>query len=156
MKNAQEYEEAAQSVANAANTYSGKQGYDKMIDSGIDNAVELGTAAANEQIEDKYVPTGPGATGAGANANAYNNAVNAGAAANQAANSGFDQGMTLQNARNQALYNANTVLAQQKMKQSDIDTAATQQAVQEGLNTASNAANTWNSIRKTSNGRDID
>lgn len=156
MKNAQEYENAAKDVANAANTYSGKQGYNKMIESGIDNAVDLGTAAANEMIEDKYVPTGPGATGAGANANAYNAAVGAGASANQAAKEGFDQGMNIQNARNQALYNANTVAAQQKMKQADIDYQAANQAVQEGMNTVANAANTWNSIRKTSNGRSID
>lgn len=156
VKNAEEYKQAAQDVRSATDKYSGQQGYDKMMQSGINEAYELGTAAANENVADAYVPTGPGATGSGANTNAYQSAKNVGANANQAAQSGFDQGMSMQQARNQALYNANTALAQQKMKQADIDYNAANQAIQEGMNVASNAANTYNSLRRTKNGREID
>ena len=58
------------------------------------------------------------------------------------------------NAENQAKYNANTVEAQQAMKQADIDYGVANQTAQEALNTAGNAAQTWNQLRRTQNGRE--
>ena len=156
VKNANEYAQAAQQVKDAANKYSGKEGYNKIKDEGINEAVQFGQAAGNEMAAEEFVPQGPGATGAGATSNAYNKSNQVAGATNSAARAGLEQGMSRQQARNEALYNANTVLAQQKMKQSDIDTAAANQAVQEGMNAISNGANLYNSLRRTKNGREID
>ena len=155
VKNANEYAQAAQQVKDAANKYSGKEGYNKIKDEGINEAVQFGQAAGNEMAAEEFVPQGPGATGAGATSNAYNKSNQVAGATNSAARAGLEQGMSRQQARNEALYNANTVLAQQKMKQSDIDTAAANQAVQEGMNAISNGANLYNSLRRSNKNNNI-
>lgn len=147
MENAEAYQKAANDIRKYTQEYSGQSGYEKMLQEGLDQTSTFGTIAGNELSANKKTPTMPGTGYAGATAVAHKKDGEVGEVANQAAQAGFEQGMANQQARNQALYNANTALAQQKLNQADIDYKAKTQAAQEIGNTVANAAQTYNSIR---------
>lgn len=148
------YKKASEDVRNATNKYSGKNALDTMTSSGKDYATEMGNAVGGQMVADNIAPTGPGVTGAGANALAYNNSQNVGNSAQSAAQNGFNQGVSNAQTMNDALYNKETVGAQQAMNQADINYNVANQTAQEAMNTASNIANTYNQLR-TKNGRQI-
>lgn len=149
------YRNGANQIKSAIGQYSGDEGFRKMIEKGNEYAsqdAKLATELANQQA---FMPQNPNG-GANAKAEMANNAMNAGETVNSAALGGLQQGMSDQNAINNANYNAATVGAQQAMKQADIDYNVANQAAHEGMNTLGNMAGTINSIRRTSNGREID
>lgn len=149
------YRNGANQIKSAIGQYSGDEGFRKMIEKGNEYAsqdAKLATELANQQT---FMPQNPNG-GANAKAEMANNAMNAGETVNSAALGGLQQGMSDQNAINNANYNAATVGAQQAMKQADINYNVANQAAQEGMNTLGNMAGTINSIRRTSNGREID
>lgn len=153
-KKIEAYQNAAKQVKEAADKYSGEAGFQRMIDRANMYASEDAQSMGNEMAAATYAPTNPGAV-EGKNAAAYNAAGEAGNAVNSTAMNSYNQGMVDANAENQAKYNANTVEAQQAMKQADIDTSATRQASQEIMNTVANAANTYGQLRTTKNGREV-
>lgn len=152
-KKIEAYQNAAKQVKEAADKYSGEAGFQRMIDRANMYASEDAQSMGNEMAAATYAPTNPGAV-EGKNAAAYNAAGEAGNAVNNTAMNSYNQGMVDANAENQAKYNANTVEAQQAMKQADIDYGVANQTAQEALNTAGNAAQTWNQLRRTQNGRE--
>lgn len=149
------YKNGAYQIKSAIGQYSGDEGFRKMVDKGNDYAsqdAKLATELSNQQA---FMPQNPNG-GMNAKAEMTNNAMNAGETINSAALGGLQQGMSDQNAINNANYNAATVGANQAMKQADIDYNVANQAAQESMNTLGNMAGTINSIRRTSNGREID
>lgn len=141
------YKKASEDVRNATDKYSGKNALDTMTTSGRDYSTEMGNAVGGQMVADNIAPTSPGVTGAGANALAYNNSQNVGNKVQSAAQSGFNQGVSNAQAMNDALYNKETVGAQQAMNQADINYNVANQAVQEGMNTVGNIAQTYNTIK---------
>lgn len=149
------YKNGAYQIKSAIGQYSGDEGFRKMVDKGNDYAsqdAKLATELSNQQT---FMPQNPNG-GMNAKAEMANNAMNAGETVNSAALGGLQQGMSDQNAINNAKYNAATVGANQVMRQADIDYNVKNQAAQESMNTLGNMAGTINSIRRTSNGREID
>ncbi len=149
------YRSGANQIKSAIGQYSGDEGFRKMVDKGNEYAsqdAKLATELANQQT---FMPQNPNG-GMNAKAEMANNAMNAGETVNSAALGGLQQGMSDQNAINNANYNAATVGANQAMKQADIDYNVANQAAQESMNTLGNLAGTINQIRRTSNGREID
>lgn len=149
------YKSGASQIKSAIGQYSGDEGFRKMVDKGNEYAsqdAKLATELSNQQT---FMPQNPNG-GANAKAEMANNAMNAGETVNSAALGGLQQGMSDQNAINNAKYNAATVGAQQAMKQADIDSSVLRQSGQEIMNTAGNLAGTVNQLRTTRNGRQID
>lgn len=146
MDNAKAYKKAADDIKKATEKYSGKEGYNKMVQEGMDYASDIGTAAGNEALAFQYSPENPGSTGAGTASQAAQNAGNVADTASMSALSGFNQGMANQQARNEALYNKETTQAQQALKQANIDYNVANQTAQLGMDAVSGILNAGNSI----------
>ena len=152
------YADAAKEVRNAAEQYSGKNAYQEMVRQGKDMSSTMGDMAGSALAAERLQNNNPGVTGAGAMANAYQNAGTSADAAGNAAQGGFQTGMGNASTDLSSKYNKATTRANQLMKQADIDYNVTSQRNKEFMNTVANSANTANQIipRRTSNGRDVD
>lgn len=149
------YKEAAKEVREAAEKYSGKNAYNEMLSQGKDVSSTMGNMAGSSIAAERLQNNNPGVTGAGAMANAYQNAGASANTASNAAQGGFKTGMSNASTDLASKYNKATTRANQLMKQADIDYGVTNQRNQEIMNTVSNTANTVNQLipRRTSNGR---
>ena len=115
---------------------------------------DAGNLAGSELAAERLQNLNPGMTGAGAMANAYNNAGISANAANQNAQGGFSAGTS--NAANtlNSKYNVATTRANQLMKQADIDYGVTQQRNQEIAGGIADVAKTGNQLF-AKNGRNV-
>lgn len=152
------YKEASKEVREAAEKYSGKNAYNEMLAQGKDMSSTMGDMAGSSISAESLQNNNPGVTGAGAMANAYQNAGNSANIASNASQNGLHTGMSNASTDLASKYNKATTRANQLMKQADIDYNVTNQRNQEIMNTISNTANTVNQLapRRTSNGREID
>ena len=152
------YADAAKEVRNAAEQYSGKNAYNEMVRQGKDMSSTMGDMAGSALAAERLQNNNPGVTGAGAMANAYQNAGTSADAAGNAAQGGFQTGMNNASTELNSKYNKATTRANQLMKQADIDYNVTSQRNKEIMDTVANSANTANQIipRRTSNGREVD
>ena len=153
------YKEAAKEVREAAEKYSGKNAYNEELTQGKDMSSTMGDMAGSSISAESLQNNNPGVTGAGAMANAYQNAENSANVASNAAQGGFQTGMSNASKELESKYNKATTRANQLMKQADIDYNVTNQRNKEIMNTISNTADTVNKIvptRRTSNGREVD
>ena len=152
------YADAAKEVRNAAEQYSGKNAYNEMVRQGKDMSSTMGDMTGSALAAERLQNNNPGVTGAGAMANAYQNAGTSADAASNAAQGGFQTGMNNASTELNSKYNKATTRANQLMKQANIDYNVTNQRNQEIMNTVSNTANTANQVipRRTSNGREVD
>ncbi len=149
------YADAAKEVRNAAEQYSGKNAYQEMVRQGKDMSSTMGDMTGSALAAERLQNNNPGVTGAGAMANAYQNAGTSADAAGNAAQGGFQAGMNNASTELNSKYNKATTRANQLMKQANIDYNVTTQRNQEIMNTIANTANTANQIipRRTNNGR---
>lgn len=129
------YREAAKKVREAAEKYSGENLYQGMRTAGDDMAYRQ--AMASEQPYNQ--PTNPGQTN-NAMGIANQAALTAAGNANAAGVAGREQGMAIEKGKKDALYNAETVAAQQMMKQAGIDYNVANQAAQAGANAVAGTA----------------
>lgn len=152
------YADAAKEVRNAAEQYSGKNAYNEMVRQGKDMSSTMGDMAGSALAAERLQNNNPGVTGAGAMANAYQNAGTSADAAGNAAQGGFQTGMGNASTELNSKYNKATTRANQLMKQANIDYNVTSQRNKEIMDTVANSANTANQIipRRTSNGREVD
>lgn len=152
------YKEASKEVREAAEKYSGKNAYNEMLAQGKDMSSTMGDMAGSSISAESLQNNNPGVTGAGAMANAYQNAGNSANIASNASQNGLHTGMSNASTELESKYNKATTRANQLMKQANIDYNVTNQRNKEIMNTISNAANTVNQLapRRTSNGREID
>ena len=140
------YKEAAKEVREAAEKYSGKNAYNEELTQGKDMSSTMGDMAGSSISAESLQNNNPGATGAGAMANAYQNAGTSSDVASAAAQGGFQAGMNNASTELESKYNKATTRAKQLMKQADIDYNATNQRNKEIMNTISNTAHTFNTI----------
>lgn len=149
------YADAAKEVRNAAEQYSGKNAYEEELRQGKDMSSTMGDMAGSALAAERLQNNNPGVTGAGAMANAYQNAGTSADAASNAAQGGFQTGMGNASTDLSSKYNKATTRANQLMKQADIDYNVATQRNQEIMNTFGNVVNTANQVmpRRTSNGR---
>ena len=152
------YADAAKEVRNAAENYSGKNAYNEMVRQGKDMSSTMGDMTGSALAAERLENNNPGVTGAGAMANAYQNAGTSADAAGNAAQGGFQTGMGNASTDLFSKYNKATTRANQLMKQAGIDYDVTMQRNKEIMDTVANSASTANQIipRRTSNGRDVD
>lgn len=152
------YADAAKEVRNAAENYSGKNAYNEMVRQGKDMSSTMGDMTGSALAAERLENNNPGVTGAGAMANAYQNAGTSADAAGNAAQGGFQTGMGNASTDLSSKYNKATTRANQLMKQAGIDYDVTMQRNKEIMDTVANSTNTANQIipRRTSNGRDVD
>ena len=162
------YADATKEVRNAAEKYSGQNAYNEMVRQGKDMSSTMGDMTGSALAAERLQNNNPGVTGAGAMANAYQNAGTSSDAASNAAQGGFQIGMNNASTELNSKYNKATTRANQLMKQANIDYNVTNQRNQEIMNTISNNLDTYNKIapsfrnnnktsnNKTSNGRDVD
>ena len=159
------YADAAKEVRNAAEQYSGKNAYNEMVRQGKDMSSTMGDMTGSALAAERLQNNNPGVTGAGAMANAYQNAGTSADAASNAAQGGFQTGMNNASTELNSKYNKATTRANQLMKQANIDYNVTNQRNQEIMNTIANGVDTYNKVapsfnnktnNKTSNGRDVD
>ena len=157
------YTEATTEVRNAAKKYSGQNAYNEMVRQGKDMSSTMGDMAGSALAAERLQNNNPGVTGAGAMANAYQNAGTSADAASNASQGGFQIGMNNASTELNSKYNKATTRANQLMKQANIDYNVTNQRNKEIMNTISNGLDTYNKIapsfrnnNKTSNGRDVD
>lgn len=152
------YSDATTEVRNAAEKYSGQNAYNEMVRQGKDMSSTMGDMAGSALAAERLQNNNPGVTGAGAMANAYQNAGTSADAASNAAQGGFQTGMNNASTELSSKYNKATTRANQLMKQAGIDYNVTNQRNKEIMNTIGNTVNTVNQLvpRRTSNGRDVD
>lgn len=161
------YSDATTEVRNAAEKYSGQNAYNEMVRQGKDMSSTMGDMTGSALAAERLQNNNPGVTGAGAMANAYQNAGTSADAASNAAQGGFQVGMNNASTELNSKYNKATTRANQLMRQSDIDYNVTNQRNKEIMNTISNVFGTYNNVapsfrnnnktsNKTSNGRDVD
>lgn len=152
------YADASKEVRNAAEQYSGKNAYQEELRQGKDMSSTMGDMAGSALAAERLQNNNPGVTGAGAMANAYQNAGTSADAAGNAAQGGFQTGMNNASTELNSKYNKATTRANQLMKQADIDYNVTSQRNKEIMNTVSNGFDTYNKIapRRTNNGREVD
>ena len=148
------YKQAAKDVKAAADKYSGENAYKSMVNQGQRYMANDAASMANEMAAATYQPENPGVTGT-AQANALDAANRAANATNEAALGGFSTGISDAAASNAAKYNAATAQAQQLMNQADINYNVANQAAQTAMQGIGDAANTFNSLRRTKNGRNV-
>lgn len=115
----------------------------------------MGDMAGSSIVAERLQNNNPGVTGAGAMANAYQNAGKSSDVASAATKGGFQTGMNNASTELNSKYNKATTRANQLMKQANIDYNVTNQRNQEIMNTIGNTANTINQLipRRISNGR---
>lgn len=157
------YADATTEVRNAAEKYSGQNAYNEMVRQGKDMSSTMGDMTGSALAAERLQNNNPGVTGAGAMANAYQNAGTSADAASNAAQGGFQTGMNNASTELNSKYNKATTRANQLMKQANIDYNVTNQRNKEIMNTISNGFDTYNKIapsfsskNKTSNGRQVD
>ena len=161
------YADATTEVRNAAEKYSGQNAYNEMVRQGKDMSSTMGDMTGSALAAERLQNNNPGVTGAGAMANAYQNAGTSADAASNASQGGFQTGMNNASTELNSKYNKATTRANQLMKQADIDYNVTNQRNQEIMNTIGNLANTfrqtapsWSNNKtnnnKTDNGRQVD
>ena len=162
------YADATTEVRNAAEKYSGQNAYNEMVRQGKDMSSTMGDIEGSALAAERLQNNNPGVTGAGAMANAYQNAGTSSDAASNAAQGGFKTGMNNASTELNSKYNKATTRANQLMKQANIDYNVTSQRNKEIMNTISNGFDTFRqtapsfknnnktSDNKTSNGRDVD
>lgn len=157
------YADATKEVRNAAEKYSGQNAYNEMVRQGKDMSSTMGDMAGSALAAERLQNNNPGVTGAGAMANAYQNAGTSADAASNASQGGFQIGMNNASTELNSKYNKATTRANQLMKQANIDYNVTNQRNKEITNTISNSLDTYNKVapsfrnnNKTSNGRDVD
>ena len=138
------YKEASKEVREAAEKYSGKNAYNEELSQGKDMSSTMGDMAGSSVAAERLQNNNPGLTGAGAMANAYQNAGESSDVASAAAQSGFQTGMNNASTEMESKYNKATAKANQMMKQADIDYNVTNQRNKEIMNTISNTAHTFN------------
>lgn len=148
------YKEASKEVREAAEKYSGKNAYNEELTQGKDMSSTMGDMAGSSIAAERLQNNNPGVTGAGAMANAYQNAGESSDVASVAAQGGFKAGMNNASTELESKYNKATASAKQKMKQADIDYNATNQRNKEIMNAISDTAHTFNTIipRNRNNG----
>ena len=147
------YKEAAKEVREAAEKYSGKNAYNEELTQGKDMSSTMGDMAGSSISAESLQNNNPGATGAGAMANAYQNAGTSSDVASAAAQGGFQAGMNNASTELESKYNKATTRANQLMKQANIDYNVTNQRNKEIMNTISNTADTFNKIVSRNNGK---
>lgn len=140
------YKEAAKEVREAAEKYSGKNAYNEELSQGKDMSSTMGDMAGSSVAAERLQNNNPGVTGAGAMANAYQNAGESSNVASAAAQGGFQAGMNNASTELESKYNKATTRANQLMKQADIDYNVTNQRNKEIMNTISNTADTFNKV----------
>ena len=162
------YADASKEVRNAAEQYSGKNAYQEELRQGKDMSSTMGDMTGSALAAERLQNNNPGVTGAGAMANAYQNAGTSADAAGNAAQGGFQTGMNNASTELNSKYNKATTRANQLMRQSNIDYNVTNQRNKEIMDTIANGFDTYNKIapsfssknktnnNKTDNGRDVD
>lgn len=140
------YKEAAGEVREAAEKYSGKNAYNEELTQGKDMSSTMGDMAGSSVAAERLQNNNPGVTGAGAMANAYQNAGESSDVASAAAQGGFQAGMNNASTELESKYNKATTRAKQLMKQADIDYNVTNQRNKEIMNTISDTADTFNKV----------
>ncbi len=156
------YADASKEVRKAAEQYSGKNAYNEMVRQGKDMSSTMGDMAGSALAAERLENNNPGVTGAGAMANAYQNAGTSADAAGNAAQGGFQAGMNNASTELNSKYNKATTRANQLMKQAGIDYNVTMQRNKEIMDTISNGFDTYRqtapswSNNKTNNGRQVD
>ena len=161
-KKVKAYADAAKEVRNAAEQYSGKNAYQEELRQGKDMSSTMGDMAGSALAAERLENNNPGVTGAGAMANAYQNAGTSSNAAGNAAQGGFQTGMNNASTELNSKYNKATTRANQLMKQANIDYNVTMQRNKEIMDTISNGIDTYRqtapswSNNKTNNGRQVD
>ena len=113
----------------------------------------MGNAVGGELEAQRFEALNPGVTGAGAMNAADTSATQSAQATNAASQEGLQEGMKQAADTMNARYNAATTRANQLMKQADIDYNVANQRNQEIMNTIGNLGDTFNSLRRTNNGR---
>lgn len=147
------YKEAAKDVREAAEKYSGKNAYNEELTQGKDMSSNMGDMAGSSIAAERLQDNNPGITGAGAMANAYQNAGTSVDTASNAAQSGLHAGMSNASTELESKYNKATTKANQLMKQANIDYNVSNQRNKEIMNTISNGVNTINQLIPRNNGR---
>ena len=157
------YADATTEVRNAAEKYSGQNAYNEMVRQGKDMSSTMGDMTGSALAAERLQNNNPGVTGAGAMANAYQNAGTSADAASNSAQGGFQAGMNNASTELNSKYNKATTRANQLMKQANIDYNVTNQRNKEIMNTIANGVDTYNKVapsfsrdNKTSNGRQVD
>lgn len=140
------YKEASKEVREAAEKYSGKNAYNEELTQGKDMSSTMGDMAGSSVAAERLQNNNPGVTGAGAMANAYQNAGESSNVASAAAQGGFQAGMNNASTELESKYNKATTRANQLMKQANIDYNVTNQRNKEIMNTISDTADTFNKI----------
>lgn len=147
------YKEAAKEVREAAEKYSGKNAYNEMLSQGKDMSSTMGDMAGSSVAAESLQNNNPGVTGAGAMANAYQNAGTSSDVASNAAQGGFQAGMSNASTELESKYNKATASANQKMKQANIDYNVTNQRNKEIMNSIYNTVDTFNKVFPRNNGK---
>lgn len=147
------YKEASKEVREAAEKYSGKNAYNEELTQGKDMSSTMGDMAGSSVAAESLQNNNPGVTGAGAMANAYQNAGESSNVASAAAQGGFQAGMNNASTELESKYNKATARANQLMKQANIDYNVTNQRNKEIMNTISNTTDTFNKVIPRNNGR---
>lgn len=147
------YKKAAKEVREAAEKYSGKNAYNEMLSQGKDMSSTMGDMAGSSISAESLQNNNPGVTGAGAMANAYQNAGTSADTASNAAQSGLHAGMSNASTELESKYNKATTSANQVMKQADIDYNVANQRNKEIMNSIANTMKTFNTIVPRNNGR---
>ena len=147
------YKEAAKEVREAAEKYSGKNAYNEELTQGKDMSSTMGDMAGSSVAAERLQNNNPGITGAGAMANAYQNAGESVDVASNAAQGGFQAGMNNASTEMESKYNKATTKANQLMKQADIDYNVATQRNKEIMNTISNGVDTFNQLISRNNGK---
>lgn len=149
------YKEAAKEVREAAEKYSGKNAYNEELSQGKDMSSTMGDMAGSSVAAERLQNNNPGVTGAGAMANAYQNAGESSDIASAAAQSGFQTGMNNASTELESKYNKATTRANQLMKQANIDYNVSNQRNKEIMDSIYNTADTFNQIisRNRNNGK---
>ena len=149
------YEQAAQSVREATDKYSGENAYNEMMKKGAEEAKAMSDFTSVAPVVN---PAGPGQT--------TGNIAPIVDAANQVANEtksnynqGWNMGQSNAGTMNAAKYNADLAKANIEKGQADVNFNVANQAQQETLkgigNIAQTGSNIANTVRKSSNGRNI-
>ena len=147
------YKEAAKEVREAAEKYSGKNAYNEELTQGKDMSSTMGDMAGSSIAAERLQNNNPGVTGAGAMANAYQNAGESSDVASAAAQGGFQAGMNNASTELESKYNKATAKANQLMKQANIDYNVTNQRNKEIMNSITDTMKTFNTIVPKINGK---
>ena len=147
------YKESAKEIREAAEKYSGKNAYNEELTQGKDMSSTMGDMAGSSVAAERLQNNNPGITGAGAMANAYQNAGESSDVASAAAQGGFQAGMNNASTELESKYNKATTRANQMMKQANIDYNVATQRNKEIMNSIYNTADTFNQLISKNRGK---